>query len=67
MDGRIALAPGAELKLHTGTGYVIYTINREVGRGGSCIVYDASYADNLGNYKLVRVKECYPHALDNVQ
>ncbi len=63
MDGRIALAPGAELKLHTGTGYVLYTINREVGRGGSCIVYDASYNDNLGNYKLVRVKECYPHAL----
>jgi len=63
MDGRIALAPGAVLKLSTVTGYVLYTINREVGRGGWCIVYDASYTDNLGNYKLVRVKECYPHAL----
>ena len=26
-------------------------------------MYDASYTDNLGNYKLVRIKECYPHAL----
>lgn len=63
MDGRIALAPGAVLKLETNTGYTIYTINREVGRGGSCIVYDASYTDNLGNFKLVRIKECYSHAL----
>ena len=63
MDGRIALAPGAALKLRTSTGYTLYTIRREIGRGGSCIVYDASYTDNLGNYKLVRVKECYPHAL----
>ena len=58
MDGRIALTPGTKLKLSTATGYTIYTINQEVGRGGSCIVYDASYIDNLGNHKLVRVKEC---------
>lgn len=63
MDGRNALPPGVVLKLGTDTGYTVYTINREVGRGGSCIVYDASYADNLGNFKLVRIKECYPHAL----
>ncbi len=63
MDGRIALAPGTDLKLATATGYTIYTINREVGRGGSCIVYDASYTDNLKNHKLVRIKECYPHSL----
>lgn len=63
MDGRQALTPGAKLKLNTHTGYVLYTVNKEVGRGGSCIVYDASYTDNLGNYKLVRIKECYPHAL----
>lgn len=63
MDGRIALAPGAVLKLSSGTGYIPYTINREVGRGGSSIVYDASYVDNLGNYKLVRIKECYPYGM----
>ena len=63
MDGRIALAPGDVLKLSTSTGYTEYTIAREIGRGGSCIVYDASYTDNLGNFKLVRIKECYPHAM----
>ncbi len=63
MDGRIALAPGDVLKLASDTGYTAYRISREIGRGGSCIVYDASYTDNLGNFKLVRVKECYPHAM----
>lgn len=63
MDGRIALAPGAVLNLSSGTGYIPYTINMEVGRGGSSIVYDASYTDNLGNYKLVRIKECYPYGM----
>lgn len=67
MDGRIALAPGAVLKLSSGTGYIPYTINKEVGRGGSSIVYDASYTDNLGNYKLVRIKECYPYAMRMVR
>ncbi|MBE5807260.1 MAG: hypothetical protein E7317_02845 [Clostridiales bacterium] len=63
MDGRSALPPGTALKLSARTGYAEYTLSREIGRGGSCIVYDASYADNLGNRKLVRIKECYPHAL----
>ncbi len=63
MDGRIALTPGNVLKLTTNTGYTIYTITREIGRGGSCIVYDASYTDHLNNYKMVRIKECYPHTM----
>ena len=63
MDGRKALTPGTILKLSTHTGYTAYCVRREIGRGGSCIVYDASSTDNLGNDKLVRIKECYPHAL----
>ncbi len=63
MDGRIALAPGTRLMLPTRGGTASYTIASEVGRGASSIVYDASYADNLGNPKLVRVKECCPYAL----
>ena len=63
MNGRIVLTPGTVLKLSTKTGYTEYTIRRELARGCSCIVYDASYTDNLGNYKLVRIKECYPYAL----
>ena len=56
MDGRKALVPKTTLKLRTSTGYTAYTLRREIGRGGSCIVYDASSADNLGNDKLVRIK-----------
>ena len=63
MDGRMALAEGISLRLNTQTGSVEYTIRGEIGRGGSCIVYDASYRDRLGNQKLVRIKECYPQAL----
>ena len=63
MDARKALSPGTTLKLRTHTGYTVYSVRREIGRGGSCIVYDASSTDNLGNDKLVRIKECYPHAL----
>lgn len=64
MDGREALNPGTILRFanHEG-GSVSYVVRKEIGRGGSCIVYDASYTDNLGNDKLVRIKECYPHAL----
>lgn len=51
MNGRIVLTPGTVLKLSTKTGYTEYTIRRELARGCSCIVYDASYTDNLGNYK----------------
>ena len=67
MDGRIARAPGTVLKLSGGTGSVSYTIGREVGRGGSCIVYDASYTDSLGNYKRVRMKESCPAAVRAVR
>lgn len=64
MDGRKALTPGTALHFQNRNGSeVSYTITQEIGRGGSCIVYDASYQDNLGNHKLVRLKECYPHGL----
>ena len=60
MDGRIALSPGTELRFDAASGPVRYTLGREIGRGGTCIVYDASYRDNLGNERLVRIKECCP-------
>lgn len=64
MDGRKALFPGIVLQLRNREGSMVrYTLKGEIGRGGSCIVYDASYEDNLGNHKLVRIKECYPHGL----
>ncbi len=36
------------------------SIECEIGRGSTCIVYEASYITNTGDKKLVRVKECYP-------
>ena len=62
MDGRKVFAPGSVVSFqnHYG-GKEQYTINNEIGRGSSCIVYDASYEDNAGNHKLVRIKECYPY------
>lgn len=64
MDGRTALATGTKLTFHNREGGAIsYVVQREIGRGGSCIVYDASYKDNLGNNKLVRIKECCPFGL----
>ena len=37
-----------------------YEITGEIGRGGSCIVYDACYQTNTGDRKSVRIKELYP-------
>lgn len=61
MDSRIALANGATLRFTNAEGgSVAYTIAKEIGRGGSCIVYDATYETNTGDIKHVRIKECYP-------
>lgn len=38
-------------------------IRSEVGRGASCIVYDAVYTDSIGVEHSIRVKECYPNYL----
>ncbi len=64
MDSRIALAANTQLHFKNKEGgAVLYTIVKEIGRGGSCIVYDASYETNTGDIKYVRIKECYPFKL----
>ena len=64
MDSRIALAANTQLHFQNKEGGAIrYTIIKEIGRGGSCIVYDASYETNTGDLKYVRIKECYPFKL----
>lgn len=64
MDTRTALKTGTLLKLSNGDGAAAqYTIQKEIGRGGSCIVYHASYRNNAGNIKTVHIKECYPFKL----
>lgn len=65
MDRRTALCNDDILEFagKSGGNYT-YTIEREIGRGGSCIVYEAAYETNSGDRKLVRVKECYPYDLE---
>ena len=57
MDSRAALKAGTTLGFNDGWEY---TITDELARGGSSIVYNAYYIDNLGARKTVRIKECYP-------
>lgn len=42
----------------------IYTIVEEIGRGASCIVYNAVYLDTGKHRHYVRIKECFPYYLD---
>ncbi len=56
MDKRIALDKGYVLEFKDDS----FIIDGEIGRGGSCIVYDAHYYDNLHLKQRVRIKECYP-------
>ena len=37
-----------------------YTIKDVIGKGATCIVYDAYYLDELGLKHNVRIKECFP-------
>ena len=60
MDSRTALSPNTVLRFSSET---VFTIKGEVGRGGSCIVYDGKYRTNAGDEKTVRIKECYPFDL----
>ncbi|MCI9142212.1 MAG: hypothetical protein HFH87_06250, partial [Lachnospiraceae bacterium] len=61
MDTRTALEKGTLLRFYNyDHGQVTYRIEKEIGRGGSSIVYDAVYTDNAGCRNTVRIKECYP-------
>lgn len=68
MDSRIALRNNTQLRFHNKEGgAILYTIVKEIGRGGSCIVYDAAYETNTGDTKRVRIKECYPSKLQIIR
>lgn len=60
MDSRIALKKQSVLHLPD---LKDYTILQEIGRGASCIVYDAQYISSTGQPRPVRIKECYPYAI----
>ena len=63
MDSRRRLENG-KLYLKNNDGHEItYYIDGEIGRGGSSIVYSATYMMNAQIPKRVRIKECYPFKL----
>lgn len=53
-DTRTPLKEGTILQLDKN-----YVIQEEIGRGASCLVYDAYYTDS-GKHR-VRIKECFPY------
>lgn len=65
MDHRIALKPNTPLRLCNDRGEAIHcVIENEIGRGGSCIVYEAARITDTGDKSLYRVKEFYPYKLN---
>lgn len=68
MGTRISLKKNTELRcINYDKSTIVYTIQKEIGRGGSCIVYDAYYINNAGKHNPVRIKECYPFKLSIVR
>lgn len=68
MSIRISLKKNTELRcINHDKSTIVYTIQNEIGRGGSCIVYDAYYINNAGKHNPVRIKECYPFKLSIVR
>lgn len=64
-DHRRALKAGTVLEFGSKSDeYLKFVIEGEVGRGGSCIVYEASRASDTGVKSLYRIKELYPYKLD---
>lgn len=61
MDARKALDAGTVLVFENSP--VHYIIRNELGRGASCIVYNAVYRNNAGDETAVRIKEYYPYDL----
>ena len=60
MDNRRRLESGYELVADDNK---VYTIISEIGRGGSCIVYDGIYNDSRNLEHNARIKECYPYGI----
>lgn len=64
MRERKPLKPNTTLRVwnHAG-GEMHFVVGKVVGMGGSCIVYDGFYLNNIGTKNTVRIKECVPYQL----
>lgn len=64
-DHRMALKKGKILHFSNKNGERMnFVIEEELGRGSSCIVYEASRVADTGNKSLYRIKELYPYKLN---
>ena len=63
-DHRRALKTGTVLEAGSRDEHMKFVIEGELGRGGSCIVYEASRTTDKGVKSLYRIKELYPYKLD---
>lgn len=65
MDHRIALKKNTLLRLVNDKNEAIHcVIEKEIGRGGSCIVYEVSRETETKDKTFYRVKEFYPYKLN---
>lgn len=63
MDKRIALKKGTSLNFESQETSMRFFIESELGRGASCIAYNAYFLDNIGQKAEVIIKECFPSNL----
>ena len=64
MKERIPLKPNTELRfLNQVNGQMQFVVTDVLGQGGSCIVYNGYYLNNINAQSTVRIKECYPYKL----
>ena len=63
MDSRKRLPNGKLILKNADDQDIVYYIDGEIGRGGSSVVYSATYMMNTNIPKKVRIKECYPFKL----
>ncbi|MGM9947089.1 protein kinase domain-containing protein [Floccifex sp.] len=61
MDHRVALESGTQLQLFNNNELFVCTIDSEIGRGASCIVYQVYRYTNTKDITYYRVKEFYPY------
>lgn len=64
MKKRIPLKPNTVLRFQNYVkGQMEFVVTDVLGLGGSCIVYNGYYLNNINAKTTVRIKECYPYKL----
>lgn len=64
---RTKLKTGQQISLICDGSNKIFTINRIIGDGATCIAYEASSVNSWGITEQYRIKECYPYNTDIIR